>query len=185
MNLLLWGNKIVQFFYGITHCILQLPIPLLFLQCSSCVWWHRILIPWTRSMVEQRRSFATWKNMCHICTPEQFWTSDTHELTRGSQRYLKRRFTTVLSARSARSDERVVKSKGATPASWREKGELAWRVKMRRLAEKFVHASHCAWLLPPSGVARTSVLCIRQKLCQIWDLVCLHLVWCDLISCIV
>ena len=57
-----------------------------------------------------------------ICILPQFWTSDTHEVTRGSPRQITNlRFTTVLSVRSARSDERVVKSKGALPAPWREK----------------------------------------------------------------
>ena len=43
-------------------------------------------------------------------------------MTRGSQGQVTNlRFTTVLSVRSARSDERVVKSKGALPAPGEKK----------------------------------------------------------------
>ena len=49
-------------------------------------------------------------------------TEFSFKSTRGSPSYVTNlRFTTVLSVRSARSDERVVKSKGALPAPWREK----------------------------------------------------------------
>ena len=74
---------------------------------------------WTSdtSEVTKGRS-ATWK----ICVLPQFWTSDTHEVTKGSPRYVKSlRFTTVLSVRHARSDERVVKSTGAIPAPRQKK----------------------------------------------------------------
>ena len=61
---------------------------------------------------------ATWK----ICVLPQFWASDTSEVTKGSLRYVKNlRFTTVLSVRHARSDERVVKSTGAIPAPRQKK----------------------------------------------------------------
>ena len=61
---------------------------------------------------------ATWK----ICVLPQFWTSDTSEVTKGSIGDVKNlRFTSVLSVRHARSDERVVKSTGAIPAPQTEK----------------------------------------------------------------
>ena len=57
-----------------------------------------------------------------ICVLPQFWASDTHEVTRGSIGDVKNlRFTSVLSVRHARSDERVVKSTGAIPAPQTEK----------------------------------------------------------------
>ena len=57
-----------------------------------------------------------------ICILPQFWASDTREVTRGSRREMKiLHFTTVLKVRSARSDERVVKSKGAIPAPERKR----------------------------------------------------------------
>ena len=56
---------------------------------------------------------AKWE----ICVLPQFWASDTHEVTRGSIGHVKNlRFTSVLSVRHARTDERVVKSTGAIPA---------------------------------------------------------------------
>ena len=64
---------------------------------------------------------AKWK----ICVLPQFWASDTHEVTRGSIGDVKNlRFTSVLSVRHARSDERVVKSTGAIPAPQTEKNRF-------------------------------------------------------------
>ena len=61
---------------------------------------------------------AKWE----ICVLPQFWTSDTSEVTKGSLGWVKNlHFTTVLSVRHARSDERVVKSTGAIPAPQTEK----------------------------------------------------------------
>ena len=57
-----------------------------------------------------------------ICVLPQFWTSDTSEVMKGSIGWVKNlRFTSVLSVRHARSDERVVKSTGAIPAPQTEK----------------------------------------------------------------
>ena len=57
-----------------------------------------------------------------ICVLPQFWASDKHEVTKGSIGDVKNlRFTTVLSVRHARSDERVVKSTGAIPAPRQKK----------------------------------------------------------------
>ena len=64
---------------------------------------------------------AKWE----ICVLPQFWASDTHEVTRGSIGDVKNlRFTSVLSVRHARSDERVVKSTGAIPAPQTEKNRF-------------------------------------------------------------
>ena len=55
----------------------------------------------------------------------QFWTSDTSEVMKGSIGELRNsHFTTVLSVRHARSDERVVKSTGAIPAPRQKKNRF-------------------------------------------------------------
>ena len=57
-----------------------------------------------------------------ICVLPQFWASNTSEVTKGFIGWVKNlHFTTVLSVRHARSDERVVKSTGAIPAPQTEK----------------------------------------------------------------
>ena len=55
-----------------------------------------------------------WRKGCSatskICILPQFWTSDTSKVTKGSLGHVKNlRFTTVLSVRHARSDERVAR----------------------------------------------------------------------------
>ena len=62
----------------------------------------------------ERPTRPKWRKGCsarsRICILPQFWTSDTSEVTKGSPRTVKNlRFTTVLSVRHVRSDERVAR----------------------------------------------------------------------------
>ena len=88
-------------------------------QCEKFAFYHSFERP-TRPKWRKGRA-AKWK----ICVLPQFWASDTSEVTKGSLRYVKNlRFTTVLSLRHARSDERVVKSTGAIPAPRQKKNRF-------------------------------------------------------------
>ena len=80
-------------------------------------------------------SSATWK----ICVLPQFWTSDTSEVTKGSIGDVKNlRFTTVLSVRHVRSDERVDRRREKfafyhsferpTRPKWRRGRSATWKI---------------------------------------------------------
>ena len=75
--------------------------------------------PWSAEEFAFYHSFELptrpkWRKGCSagskICVLPQFWASDTSEVTKGSPRHVKNlRFTTVLSVRHVRSDERVAR----------------------------------------------------------------------------
>ena len=71
---------------------------------AECPFYHSFELP-TR---------PKWRKGCsarsRICILPQFWASDTSEVTKGSLGHVKNlRFTTVLSVRHVRSDERVAR----------------------------------------------------------------------------